>query len=93
LIQCTICRQGGTKRQRIHRNYNNWVVKLSGTINKYFRAASESTGASKQPSPVLKQEETTDLYTELFELDELRERGILTDEEFEAEKAKLLEKN
>jgi len=25
------------RRQRIHRNYNNWVLKLSGTIGKYLR--------------------------------------------------------
>jgi hypothetical protein len=73
------------KRQRIHRNYNNWVIKLSGTIDKYFRAASQGTG----PAPVLKQE-ATDLYTQLSKLGELRERGILTDKEFEAEKARLL---
>lgn len=38
-------------------------------------------------------ESTKDIYTELIELDELRERGILTDAEFDAEKKKLLEGN
>ena len=33
----------------------------------------------------------TDLYTELLNLDDLRKKGILTDEEFEAQKKKLLE--
>jgi hypothetical protein len=33
-----------------------------------------------------------DTYTELLKLDELRKKGILSDEEFEAEKAKLLQK-
>jgi Short C-terminal domain len=32
-----------------------------------------------------------DLYTELMKLDDLRKRGILTEEEFQAEKRKLLE--
>ena len=32
-----------------------------------------------------------DLYTELMKLDDLRQKGILTDEEFEAQKKKLLE--
>ena len=34
---------------------------------------------------------TGDLYTELMKLDDLRKKGILTEEEFEAEKKKLLE--
>ena len=33
-----------------------------------------------------------DIYTELLKLDDLREKGILTDEEFESQKAKLLQK-
>ena len=37
-----------------------------------------------------KAEKSSDLYTELLKLDELRKRGILTDEEFEAQKRKLL---
>ena len=32
-----------------------------------------------------------DLYSELMKLDDLRNKGILTDEEFEAQKKKLLE--
>jgi hypothetical protein len=35
----------------------------------------------------------TDLYTELMKLDDLRKKGILTEEEFDAEKRKLLEGN
>ena len=34
-----------------------------------------------------------DLYTELMKLDDLRQKGILTDEEFAAQKKKLLEAN
>lgn len=34
-----------------------------------------------------------DLYAELLKLDDLRQRGILTDEEFDAQKKKLLESN
>lgn len=36
---------------------------------------------------------TDDLYTELTKLDELRTRGILTDEEFQAEKKKVLSRS
>jgi len=38
-------------------------------------------------------EERRDVYTELLKLDDLRERGIITDEEFAAEKRELLDKN
>ena len=43
----------------------------------------------------IKQEtdEEPDLYTELMKLDDLRKKGILSDEEFEAQKKKLLEEN
>lgn len=37
-------------------------------------------------------EETCDLYTELKKLEELRAEGLLTDEEFEAQKKKALER-
>jgi hypothetical protein len=35
-------------------------------------------------------EATTDMYNDLLKLDDLRKRGILTDEEFQAEKKKVL---
>jgi len=35
-------------------------------------------------------EEDSDIYSELIKLEDLRERGILTDEEFQAQKSKLL---
>lgn len=41
--------------------------------------------AYTRPAPT-----TTDLYNDLMKLDELRQKGILTDEEFQAEKKKLL---
>jgi hypothetical protein len=34
-----------------------------------------------------------DIFDELLKLDDLRDRGILTDEEFDIEKRKLLERN
>lgn len=43
--------------------------------------------AKKEPASA----EKKDLYTELMKLDDLRKRGILTEEEFQAEKRKLLE--
>jgi Short C-terminal domain len=48
--------------------------------------------ASRNPPPVeLSQKEATDdLYAQLVKLDELRKKGILTDDEFQAEKKKIL---
>jgi hypothetical protein len=37
--------------------------------------------------------ESLDLYTELTKLDDLRKKGIITDEEFEIEKAKVLNRS
>ena len=39
-----------------------------------------------------KDDKAPDLYTELSKLDDLRKRGIITEEEFNAQKKKLLEK-
>lgn len=46
-----------------------------------------ATGASGQPTA------TGSLYADLMKLDDLRKRGILTEEEFQAQKKKLLEKS
>ena len=50
---------------------------------------------SDRPAPVEISERpaTGDLYTELIKLDELRKRGILTEEEFQAEKKKVLNRS
>lgn len=92
-------------RQTIHRNYRNWVLQLSTMINRQFiwleskTVASEintdRTDANKDGDSELraKSEEKVDLYKELLKLDDLRQRGILTDEEFQSEKKRLLDKN
>lgn len=46
------------------------------------------------PAPVVERHLTTDeLYNELVKLDDLRKKGILTDDEFQAEKKKLLSRS
>ena len=40
-----------------------------------------------------KSKETKDIYSELIKLDDLRERGIITNEEFDARKKKILNEN
>jgi len=78
------------KRQKIHRNYNNWVVKLSATIDKKFRTF--SSDAISTPDVVIGRNQN-EVYSEILKLDDLHKRGILTDEEFEAEKRKVLEQD
>jgi hypothetical protein len=45
----------------------------------------------KEAKPVPAPDKGRDLYSELLKLDDLRKRGILTEEEFQAQKKKLLE--
>jgi hypothetical protein len=48
----------------------------------------------ERPAPVVERPVTTDeLYGELTKLDELRKKGILTDDEFQAEKKKILNRS
>jgi hypothetical protein len=37
--------------------------------------------------------EANDLYSEILKLDDLRQRGLITDEEYDQEKKELLESN
>ena len=83
-------------RGTIHRNYNKWVLKLSRTINQKFSqqlSANQKQGwdeqlAGARPSSTTS---TGDVYSQLLTLGELRDKGVLTEEEFQAEKRKLLD--
>ena len=79
-------------RRKIHRNYNNWVVKLSATIDRELRKVTSNSNSDMDNAPagVVSEKKQDDVYAELIKLDDLRNRGILTDDEFEAEKRKLL---
>lgn len=74
-------------RQSIHRNYNKWVLQLSTMINSQFQTL-ESNAVLANPKA-----DKEAIYNVLLILDDLRDRGILTDEEFEVEKRKLLEQD
>ena len=50
-------------------------------------------GAFSAPAPRTLTNATDDLYNALVKLDDLRKKGILTDDEFQAEKKKLLNKS
>jgi len=47
-------------------------------------------GASTQPPPATSTSEVTDIYTQLTKLDELRQKGIITQEEFDEQKKRIL---
>ena len=76
-------------RQSIHRKYNGWVKNLQMMIDWQFRDAAE-----KPPGePVVEDssgDTDSDRYEALLKLGELRDKGLISEEEFEAEKQKLL---
>jgi hypothetical protein len=49
-----------------------------------------ATAGSASVAPAARQLTTDELYNELMKLDDLRKKGILSDEEFQAEKKKVL---
>jgi hypothetical protein len=73
------------KGPRIHRNYNTWVAELATNIETQtkFPPKPNLTGPAPSVNLIL-------IADELEKLDSLRERGILTQEEFDQQKAKLL---
>jgi len=56
-------------------------------------AAAAPGGPGYVAAPVERRLTTDELYNELVKLDDLRKKGILTDEEFQAEKKKLLSRS
>jgi len=74
------------KGPRIHDNYNVWVRDLAGSIEAYSRnpPRAESIGGATPNNPTM-------IADELDKLDALRKRGVLTQEEFDRQKAKLLQ--
>jgi hypothetical protein len=74
------------KGPRIHANYNRWVGELADHIRIRTRAIVDAQVASAPPC------EPTSIADELDKLDGLRQRGVLTQAEFDQRKRKLLEK-
>jgi len=79
------------RRESIHRNYNGWVVKLSQTIDFRLRTAARTvpsaSGAANGDGM------GGDVSTELLKLLVERDKGLLTPEEYDAEKKKILDRN
>ena len=80
-------RRNVIKGPRIHTNYNVWVRRLADSIESVsqyaYQTKTPGIRAVSPTSPVL-------IADELEKLDALRQRGILTQEEFDRQKEKLL---
>jgi len=63
---------------------------VSGGVRRHQEAKYEQQQAAQAPAPEASPPAEEDTYTQLKKLGELHEQGILTDEEFAAQKAKLL---
>lgn len=77
-------------RRSIHRNYNKWVLQLSTMINQAFYGIETDNFSAEFNSDCIGVD-LEEVFEELLKLDDLRDRGILTQEEFETEKLRLLE--
>jgi uncharacterized lipoprotein YajG len=74
----------------------NWLEAFEPAFDKYLEnLIRELDRAVAQPSPAVESaaKPAADLFTELKQLDQLRRENILTEEEFQARKKKLLDKN
>ena len=67
------------------RNYYDRTIRHEFTVREF----SES---KVQTDTKVRSDESEDIYTELKKLDELRKQGIITEQEFEVQKKKILEK-
>lgn len=83
--------------------YNEYFVRfVGGRVESFGRmgdfdstknpTVEVQTESKVQSDSKVKIDDSGDLYSELKKLDELRKLGIITDQEFEAEKKKLLER-
>lgn len=77
------------ERQSIHRKYNGWVNNLRLMIDRQLlEAAQKPAGTPVVATPSSNADK--ERYEALLKLGELRDKGLISDEEFEAEKQKLL---
>jgi len=78
-------------RNTIHRNYNKWVLKLSRTIGQKLQTLLQTSQESALEAKTAAISQRDDVYGKLLQLGKLRDKGIISEEEFEAEKRKLME--
>ena len=94
--------------ETVDKEVRNSVFGRPGSVNLKFRCVDAITngGASSAEAPAdtvtaddsrsdtgMGDAETDDLYSRILKLDDLRQRGLITDEEYEQEKKELLEEN
>ena len=66
------------------------VESIPGTTTQVYAPAPAAPVVAESPTP---KTATDVLYNDIMKLDDLRKRGLLTDEEFQAQKKKLLEQS
>ena len=79
-------------KQSIHRKYNGWVNNLRIMIDRQLDDAAQKPAGSVVSSGAASSADE-ERYEALLKLGELRDKGLISDEEFEAEKAKLLDQD
>jgi hypothetical protein len=77
------------KKQSIHRKYNGWVNNLRIMIDHQLSDATDKPAGSIV-TDMTADNADEERYEALLKLGELRDKGLISEEEFEAEKAKLL---
>ena len=77
-------------KQSIHRKYKGWVNNLQMMIDWQFRDAAELPAGQPVVEKPSKSGGDSDRYEALIKLGELRDKGLISEEEFEAEQQKLL---
>lgn len=80
-----VSNEKGLRRARIHRNYLKWLDKLAKRISIRMQAPPKLNWTDTTPCI-----SSISVADELEKLDALRERGVLSQEEFDEQKAKLL---
>src|SRR3954471_20978231 len=79
------------------RQQNRWAAQQAPPQDAYYQQAPPPAAYQQAPpaayqaaAPPAPGAETTDPYTQLLELAELKQQGVLTEAEFQVEKAKIL---
>jgi len=90
------CSQQGKEVQTLDMQTVNSGAWRSASATLQFRCVdAASTGEASNPVAPAADDpiDTDELYSEILKLDDLRQRGLITDEEYEQEKKELLDEN
>lgn len=78
------------RNQSIHRKYNGWVNNLRIMIDRQLTDATAKPPGGVATGTTAPKDADAERYEALMKLGELRDKGLISEEEFEAEKARLL---